>query len=36
LVAEVEPGGLAESRGIDPGDLILDVADQAIAAPEDV
>jgi serine protease Do len=36
MVVEVEPGGLAAGRGIDPGDLILDVADEAIAAPEDV
>jgi serine protease Do len=36
MVMEVEPGGLAAGRGIDPGDLILDVADQAIGAPEDV
>jgi len=36
MVMEVEPGGLAAGRGIDPGDLILDVADEAIAAPEDV
>jgi hypothetical protein len=33
---DVVPGGLAASREIDRGDLILDVADQAIAAPEDV
>jgi len=33
---EVEPGGLATNRGVDTGDLILDVADHAIAAPEDV
>jgi serine protease Do len=36
MVMEVEPGGLAAGRGIDPGDLILDVADEAIGAPEDV
>jgi serine protease Do len=36
IVVEVEPGGLAANRGIDTGDLILDVADHAIAAPEDV
>ncbi len=36
MVMEVEPGGLAAGRGIDPGDLILDVAEEAIAAPEDV
>jgi serine protease Do len=36
MVIEVEPGGLAAGRGIDPGDLILDVADEAIGAPEDV
>jgi serine protease Do len=36
MVVEVEPDGLAAGRGIDPGDLILDVADEAIAAPEDV
>jgi serine protease Do len=36
MVMEVEPGSLAAGRGIDPGDLILDVADEAIAAPEDV
>jgi serine protease Do len=36
MVVEVEPGGLAAGRGIDPGDLILDVADEAIVAPEDV
>jgi serine protease Do len=36
LVVEVEPGGLAAGRGIDPGDLILDVAEEAIGAPEDV
>jgi serine protease Do len=36
IVVEVEPGGLAAGRGIDPGDLILDVADEAIGAPEDV
>jgi len=36
MVVEVEPGGLAAGRGIDPGDLILDVADEAIGAPEDV
>jgi serine protease Do len=36
MVVEVEPAGLAAGRGIDPGDLILDVADEAIGAPEDV
>jgi serine protease Do len=36
MVVEVEPSGLAAGRGIDPGDLILDVADEAIGAPEDV
>jgi serine protease Do len=36
MVVEVEPDGLAAGRGIDPGDLILDVADEAIGAPEDV
>jgi serine protease Do len=36
MVMEVEPGGLAAGRGIDPGDLILDIAEQAIATPEDV
>jgi serine protease Do len=36
MVMEVEPGGLAAGRGIDPGDLILDIAQEAIAAPEDV
>src|SRR5215470_10900694 len=36
MVVEVEPGGLAAGRGIDPGDLILDVADEAIGSPEDV
>jgi serine protease Do len=36
MVVEVEPGGLAAGRGIDPGDLILNVADEAIGAPEDV
>jgi serine protease Do len=36
MVVEVEPGGLAAGHGIDPGDLILDVADEAIGAPEDV
>jgi serine protease Do len=36
MVVEVEPGGLAAGRGIDPGDLILDVADEAIGAPEDL
>lgn len=36
MVVEVEPGSLASGRGIDPGDLILDVADEAIGAPEDV
>jgi serine protease Do len=36
MVMEVEPGSLAAGRGIDPGDLILDVAEEAIAAPEDV
>jgi serine protease Do len=36
IVMEVEPGGLAAGRGIDPGDLILDIAEEAIAAPEDV
>jgi serine protease Do len=36
MVVEVEPGGLAAGRGIDPGDLILDVAEEAIGAPEDV
>jgi serine protease Do len=36
MVVEVEPGGLAAGRGIDPGDLILDVADEAIGTPEDV
>ncbi len=36
VVVEVEPGGLAAGRGIDPGDLILDVAEEAIGAPEDV
>jgi serine protease Do len=36
MVVDVEPGGLAAGRGIDPGDLILDVAHQAIGAPEDV
>src|SRR5262249_270441 len=36
MVVEAEPGSLAAGRGIDPGDLILDVADEAIGAPEDV
>jgi serine protease Do len=36
MVVEVEPGELAAGRGINPGDLILDVAEEAIAAPEDV
>jgi serine protease Do len=36
MVVEVEPGGLAAGHGIDPGDLILDVADEAIGAPEDI
>jgi serine protease Do len=36
MVMEVEPGSLAAGRGIDPGDLILDVAEEVIAAPEDV
>jgi S1-C subfamily serine protease len=36
MIMDVVPGGLAASREIDRGDLILDVADQAIAAPEDV
>ncbi len=36
MVMEVEPGSLAAGRGIDPGDLILEVAEEAIAAPEDV
>lgn len=36
MVVEVEPGGLAAGHGIDPGDLILDVADEAINAPDDV
>ena len=36
MVVEVEPDGLAAGHGIDPGDLILDVADEAIGAPEDV
>jgi serine protease Do len=36
IVMEVDPGGLAAGRGIDPGDLILDIAEEAIAAPEDV
>ncbi len=36
MVVEVDPGGLAAGHGIDPGDLILDVADEAIGAPEDV
>jgi serine protease Do len=36
MVMEVEPGGLAAGRGIDPGDLILDIAEQAITTPEDV
>lgn len=35
-VAGVEPGGLAAGRGIDLGDIILDVGDQAAATPEDV
>jgi serine protease Do len=36
VVAGVEPGGLAAGRGIDLGDVILDVANQTIGAPEDV
>jgi serine protease Do len=36
LVVEVEPGGLAAGHGIEPGDLILDVANEAIGAAEDV
>ena len=36
MVVEVDPAGLAAGRGIDPGDLILDVADEAIGAPEDL
>jgi serine protease Do len=36
MVMEVDPGGLAAGHGIDPGDLILDIAEEAIAAPEDV
>jgi serine protease Do len=36
LVVGVDPGGLAAGRGIDPGDVILDVAQQAVTTPEDV
>jgi serine protease Do len=36
MAVKVKPSGLAAGRGIDPCDLILDVADEAIGAPEDV
>jgi serine protease Do len=36
MVVEVEPGGLAAGHGVDPGDLILNVAEEVIGAPEDV
>jgi len=36
MVVGVEPGGLAAGRGISPGDVILNVAEQETATPEDV
>ena len=33
---DVVSGGLAANRGIDPSGLMIDVADQAIAAPKAV
>src|SRR5262249_27868193 len=35
-VVAVDPLGLAAGRGIDPGDVILDVSNQEIQAPDDV
>ncbi len=36
MVVGIEPGGLAATRGIEAGDVILDVADQPVEAPDDV
>ena len=36
VVAEVEPGGIAEERGLRPGDIILRAGDRTIAKPTDV
>jgi serine protease Do len=35
-VVAVDPLGLAAGRGIDPGDVILDVSNQEIQVPDDV
>jgi serine protease Do len=36
MVVGVDPVGLAAGHGIDPGDIILDVANQAVEVPDDV
>ncbi len=36
VVTDVDPGGLAADRGLEPGDVILDVASQAVTSPDDV
>lgn len=35
MVTGVDPSGLAAGRGIDPGDIILDVANKAVESPDD-
>ena len=36
VVASIDPAGLAAARGISPGDVILDAANQPVATPDDV
>ncbi|HMA74346.1 MAG TPA: trypsin-like peptidase domain-containing protein [Xanthobacteraceae bacterium] len=36
VVVGIDPVGLAAGHGIDPGDIILDVANQAVESPDDV
>ncbi|MGH6736844.1 MAG: trypsin-like peptidase domain-containing protein [Methyloceanibacter sp.] len=36
VVTDVEPGGVAAERGLEPGDIILEVGGQAVNVPSDV
>ena len=36
MVTDVDPNGQAAERGLQPGDVILSVGDDAVASPADV